>query len=78
MRIKGGISTYEREAAEQGGDWILTLQQRKREQDAFREAGVPLGDDAAAAAPARAQPDEDSREDEEDRRPGDPEARAAA
>ena len=44
-RIKGRISTYEREAAEQGGDWILNLQPSAREEQAFRELGVALPDD---------------------------------
>lgn len=41
-RMASGTSTLEAEAAEQGMDWEEVLSQRAVEQEAYREAGVPL------------------------------------
>ncbi|WP_206659555.1 phage portal protein [Hansschlegelia zhihuaiae] len=70
LRIRGRISTYEREAAEQGGDWMLNLQQAAREEAAFRDANVALPDDTVAApsAPARETTDADQDEDDSKQR----------
>lgn len=40
LGIAAGLSTLEQEAAEQGQDWEETLDQRKRELDAFKKRGL--------------------------------------
>lgn len=42
LGMDGGLSTLERECAEQGLDWEETLDQRKREIDAFKDRGIPV------------------------------------
>nr|DAI43013.1 MAG TPA: portal protein [Caudoviricetes sp.] len=46
LKVKFGLSTMEREAANFGLDWRELLQQRKREQDLIKELGIELTDGA--------------------------------
>lgn len=46
LKVKFGLSTMEREAANFGLDWRELLQQRKREQDLVQKLGVELTDGA--------------------------------
>jgi lambda family phage portal protein len=41
-RMENGLSTLEREAAEQGGDWEADARQRARERRFLEEVGAPL------------------------------------
>jgi len=41
VRLESGISTLERESAEQGADWEEVLEQRARENDMAEELGLP-------------------------------------
>ncbi len=50
IRIEVGLSTLERECAEQGADWEEVLEQRAREQARVEELGVILGKPAINTA----------------------------
>lgn len=62
IRMNAGLSTLEKECAEQGDDYEEVLDQRALERDMKIKRGLPLGEDAAisAAALAAAGSDEDS------------------
>lgn len=61
IRMNAGLSTLEKECAEQGDDYEEVLDQRALERDMKIKRGLPLGEDAAitAAAMAPAGDDED-------------------
>lgn len=64
LRMEHGLSTLERECAEQGLDWQEVLQQRARERNEMLRLGLPMPE-SSRADPAQPAP----REEQEDRRP---------
>jgi lambda family phage portal protein len=52
IRMKTGLSTLQRECAEQGLDWEEVLEQKALEQERMRELGVTLGEQEPAERPA--------------------------
>jgi lambda family phage portal protein len=52
LRIDSGISTYEDECARQGVDWREVAEQRKTEQDFFKQLGIDPADAVVPGTPA--------------------------
>ncbi|MCP4547327.1 MAG: phage portal protein, partial [bacterium] len=62
MRLDTGVSTLERECAEQGLDWQEVLQQRALEREYMRELGLLEAADAGALAPFPIESEDDNQQ----------------